>query len=175
MNNNFTPFPNLHTERLELRQVTMKDDNEIYFQRSDKGMNKYVHNPPCQSIEEARAWIEKITKAQANNESIFWGVCLKGQKKIIGGFCFWNLDTERDKAEVGFTIFPQHQGKGLMNEVLGTTLPYGFNVMGLKRIEGYTDPENIASIRVMGKNGFTLCAVQPPDAAPYSVYELNRR
>ena len=56
----FTPFPNLTTERLVLRRVTMNDDKEIFFQRSDKVMNKYVDNPLAQTIDDAREWMRKI-------------------------------------------------------------------------------------------------------------------
>jgi ribosomal-protein-alanine N-acetyltransferase len=171
---NFTPFPELTTDRLVLRQLSMADDKEVFFQRSDKEMNKYVDNPPCQSIEEARAWIEKITGFLNNNESIFWAVCLKGTEKMIGGFCFWNIDKENSKAEIGFTIFPEHQNKGLMNEVLTTALQYGFEEMSAKTIEGYTNPGNLASIKVMQKHGFQLKHPQPEDAKPYVVYELKR-
>lgn len=172
MNINFTPFPKLTTERLELRRLTLADDNEIYFQRSDRSMNQFVDNKLCASIEEARAWIEMIEKNIVNNESIFWGVCIKCEEKIMGGFCFWNISVEEEKGEIGFGIFPAHQGKGFMNEVLQVALKYGFDVLGFKRIEGYTHPQNMASIRVMEKNGFRLKEEQPEDADPYVVYEL---
>ncbi len=175
MNATFTPFPLLETERLELRQLTLDDDNEVFFQRSDSSMNKYVNNPPCKSIDEAREWINKINNFAANNESIFWGVCLKGIPKLIGGFCFWNLSPEKNKAEVGFGIYPEHQGKGFMSEVLQTGLQYGFEEMGLERVEAYTHPMNIASIRVLGKSGFRLKEQQPSGEIPYIVFELNRK
>lgn len=174
MKRNFTPFPTLSTERLNLRRITMADDKEVFFQRSDKGMNAYVDNPPCQSIEEARAWIEKIDKIIANNEGVNWGVCLKDNEKLMGGFCYWNLSPEENKAEIGFSIYPQYQNKGYMNEVLQTGLKYGWEVMELDSIEAYTHPENKASIRVLEKNGFTLKKEQPTDI-PYAVFELHAK
>jgi ribosomal-protein-alanine N-acetyltransferase len=174
MNPNFTPFPNLTTERLNLRQITLSDNHAIFFQRSDKSMNQYVDNPPCASIDEAREWINKINKAIAGNESIFWGICLKGQQTLSGGFCFWNLSPERNKAEIGFGIYPEHQRKGLMDEALKAALRYGFEEMGLQYIEAYTHPENIASIRVLEKNGFTLKEQQPTEESTYIVFELGK-
>jgi ribosomal-protein-alanine N-acetyltransferase len=132
MNCNFTPFPNLTTERLYLRQISLADDNEVFFQRSDQAMNRYVDNPPCKSVEEARKWINKISSLIANNECIFWGICLKGHPKLAGGFCFWNLSPEDNKAEIGFGIYPEHQRKGLMDEALKAALHYGFEEMGLQ-------------------------------------------
>lgn len=175
MHCNFTPFPVLDTERLTMRQLTLSDDNEVFFQRSDKAMNEYVGNPPCKSIEEAREWINKINGFAAANESIFWGVCLKGSPKVMGGFCFWNLSPADNKAEIGFGIYPAHQRKGYMNEVLQAGLQYGFDIMQLERIEAYTHSANKASIRVLEKNGFVLMEPQPEGEAPYIVFELKRR
>jgi ribosomal-protein-alanine N-acetyltransferase len=167
----FTPFPVLTTERLVLRRATMKDDKEIFFQRSDEGMNKYVGNPLAQTIDDARAWIEKIDTIIDTNEGISWGVTLKGDDKLIGGFCYWNWEKEDDKAEIGFSIYPEHQNKGLMQELLQTGLKFGFDYMGLKTIEAYTHPENAASIRVLEKSGFRFKGMSAEDKL--CVYELK--
>jgi ribosomal-protein-alanine N-acetyltransferase len=171
---NFTPFPTLATERLTLRQITPSDDNEIFFQRSDRLMNQYVDNPPCRSIEEAREWISKITRGIANNDWIFWGICVKGQSKLVGGFCFWNISIEHSRSEIGFGIYPEHQRKGFMNEALKTAVQYGFEAMGLQCIEAYTHPENSPSIQVLEKNGFKL-KQQQPEGSTYIVFELKNR
>ncbi len=137
-------------------------------------MNQYVDNPPCKSLEEARAWIEKINTGIPKGEWIFWGVCLKDDPKLIGGFCYWNLSAEDKKAEIGFGIYPQHQNKGLMNEVLKAALVYGFEKMDLQCIEAYTHPQNASSVRVLEKNGFTLKQEQPKDEEHYIVFELRK-
>jgi ribosomal-protein-alanine N-acetyltransferase len=173
MNCNFTPFPDLATERLHLRQLSLSDDQEIRFQRSDPSMNQYIDNPPCASVEEAREWIDKINRFVANDESIFWGICLKGQSKLSGGICLWNIDTASDKAEIGFCMYPEHQGKGLMGEALKTVLQYGFEEMALQRVEAYTHPENKPSIAVLAKHGFQL-KEQQPEGSSYIVFDLKR-
>lgn len=167
----FTPFPVLTTERLVLRRVTMDDDKEIFFQRSDKGMNKYVGNPLARTIDDARAWMEMIDAIIDANEGISWGVTLKEDDKLVGGFCYWNWEKEREKAEIGFSIYPQHQNKGLMQEILRTGLKFGFEYMGLKIIEACTHPENAASVKVLEKNGFRFKGMLAE--GNYSVYELK--
>lgn len=167
----FTPFPVLTTDRLVLRRVTRNDDKEIFFQRSDKGMNKYVHNPLAQTIDDAWVWMEKIDTIIDTNEGISWGVTLKGDDTLVGGFCYWNWEKEQEKAEIGFSIYPQHQNKGLMQEILQTALKFGFEYMGLKTIEAYTHPENATSIKVLEKSGFRFKSMSAD--ANYSVYELK--
>ena len=173
MNRNFTPFPVLSTERLVLRQITLDDDKEIFFQRSDKAMNQYVGNPLATSIEDARSWITRINTAISNNESIAWGVTLKDDPKVMGGFCLWNLSEEHNRAEIGFGIFPDHQQKGYMHEVLQVGIRYGFGEMDLGIIEAYTHPQNVASIRVLEKNNFKLKEGNP-NPEGYIVFDLRR-
>ena len=102
---NLTPFPNLSTERLTLRQLNLQDDNEIFFLRSDERVLKYLVIPKANSIEEARAFIHKI-----NNGSAYWAICLKNETKLIGTICFWNISKEENKAEIGYVLHPGYQG-----------------------------------------------------------------
>jgi ribosomal-protein-alanine N-acetyltransferase len=50
---------------------------------------------------------------------------------------------------------PDHFGKGVMQEVIPEILNFGFNIMNLFEIEGEVDPENIKSIKLMEKFGFS--------------------
>ena len=51
---NFKPFLFLRTERFTLRQLTLKDDNEILILRSDKEVNRYLDRPVAKTIEDAK-------------------------------------------------------------------------------------------------------------------------
>ncbi len=115
--------------------------------------------------------MEKIDTIIDTNEGISWGVTLKGDDTLVGGFCYWNWEKEQEKAEIGFSIYPQHQNKGLMQEILQTALKFGFEYMGLKTIEAYTHPENATSIKVLEKSGFRFKGMSAD--ANYSVYELK--
>ena len=110
---NFSPFPVLKTSRLFLRRVTNEDENEIFFLRSDEGVNQYVDRPKPNSLEDARKHIEKVNNATDNNESIFWGIALAGKAKIIGTICLWNISTENDTAEIGFDLAPPSSDREL--------------------------------------------------------------
>lgn len=146
---NFNPFPLLTTERLVLRQVKPEDDNEIFAIRSDERVNEFLDRPKCTSIEEARAFIDKISTG-----SFYWGITFKNDKKIIGTICFWNITKNEYKAEVGFELHPDFQGKGIMQEALSKIIQFGFSDIGLKLIEGWTTARNLHSIKILEKNNF---------------------
>ena len=58
---NFTPFPELKTERLLLRQLTEADSQDIFFLRTDKGVNRYIERSRPENINDARDFILKTS------------------------------------------------------------------------------------------------------------------
>ena len=152
---NFSPFPNLKTGRLLLRQVTFGDENEIFFLRSDENVNRYVDRPKPNSLQDARDHIDKVNNGIANNEAIFWGITLLDNNSIIGTICLWNISKENYTAEVGFDLMPGFQGKGIMQEALVKVLDFGFNSIKFHSIEAVVDPRNSASAKLLEKTGFT--------------------
>jgi [ribosomal protein S5]-alanine N-acetyltransferase len=154
MNINFSPFPSLITKRLSLRKLSIDDANEIFFLRSDKHINKYLDRPKATSIEDANNFISKINHAIENNESIYWAISFKDDSGLIGSICLWNLNEEENKAEVGYELLPEFQGKGIAQEALLAVINFGFEVMELQTIEAYTHKENIASTKLLEKFNF---------------------
>ena len=174
---NFCPFPDIETERLLLRQAGIKDDNEIYQLKSDDAVLKYIKTPKCASIEDARAFINKINLGITSNKWIFWGITAKETDRIMGTICLWNIDTERLKAEVGYDLLPCYQGKGIMNEAMAAVIKYGFNRMQLCLIEAHTNPCNTKSIQLLQRNNFIasgMChgGASPAGGIPDAIYNL---
>ena len=152
---NFSPFPELKTERLVLRRMTQDDAEALLFLRSDEQVMKYINREPTTSIEEVRIFIDRINNDIDNKWAIMWALALQDDpSKMIGLVCFWKIRMEDHRAETGFTLHPQHWRKGLMKEALLKVIEYGFNVMGLHSIEGQINPENKASAGILQATGF---------------------
>lgn len=152
----FTLFPNLFTERLNLRQLNLEDENEIRFLRSDGSVNKYIDRPRTTTNEEAKNFIEKTNKGIARDEWIYWAISTKNNEKLIGTICLWNFSEDKDIAELGFELFPQLQGKGIMHEALVQIIEYGFEILNLIKLDACTNQRNIPSIKLLEKNNFIL-------------------
>lgn len=56
--------------------------------------------------------------------------------------------------EIGYLLIPSERGKGYGTETVGITLDYTFLLSPVPRIQAITNEKNIASQRVLGKNGF---------------------
>jgi [ribosomal protein S5]-alanine N-acetyltransferase len=151
----FNPFPDLISDRLILRKLSLDDAPEVFVLRSDEVIRKYIKRPLALNIEEAKDWIVKILENEKNNETINWAIVPKGETKLIGIICLWNIEKELNRAEVGYSLHYNYFGKGIMNEALLNVMKYGFEVMKLKRIDAYTNKENLASIKLLERNNFS--------------------
>jgi ribosomal-protein-alanine N-acetyltransferase len=151
----FTPFPLLTTQRLILRQLKDEDANEIFVLRSDERVNKFIDRPKAITIADASAFINRIKTGIANDESVYWGITLKGSDQLIGTICLWNISRENSGAETGYELHPDFQGKGFMQEAFSKVLEYGFETMKLASIDAYTHPENNSSTTLLEKYNFS--------------------
>ncbi|MGO4904180.1 GNAT family N-acetyltransferase [Flavobacterium sp. W20_MBD1_R3] len=151
---NFSPFPNLETERLLLRRVDATDIKEILALRSNPETMKYIPRPLLQSDEEALEHIAMIDTKIRANEGINWAITLKNNPKLIGIIGHYRIKPENYRAELGYMLLPEYHGKGIVSEAVEKAVNYGFQVMKLHSIEAIIDPENNASAKVLEKNGF---------------------
>lgn len=152
---NFTPFPELKTERLLLRKLAPGDANEMFFLRSNEDVLRFLGKEPARSVSEAEEFIGKINKSIAENESILWGIALQGDpSKIIGTICLWNIQKEHYRAEIGYVLHPDHWRKGIMKEAIGCVVDYGFDILKLHSIGALLSPANSASSAVLESTGF---------------------
>ena len=71
---NFTPFPNLETQRLRLRRLQIKDVDETLALRSNPEIMKYIPRPLITTKEEALEFIKTMDTNINSNSLINWGI-----------------------------------------------------------------------------------------------------
>lgn len=153
---NFSPFPQLTTEQLVLRQLTTADAGAIARLRSNEIVNQYLDRPKTTSPAEALLFIDKIANTLANKKGAYWVIALQENSDLIGTICYWNLIPEDGIAEIGYELHPDFHGKGIMQEAIKAVIDYGFNEMKVKIIKANTIAENTASIKLLERNNFTI-------------------
>ena len=156
---NFTPFPELATERLLLRKIKASDYEEILFLRTDETVTKFIERPENKKIKDksgARKLIKELNGYIETNESITWGIVLKNNPKVMGTICLWNFSQNEKTAEVGYELNPKFHGKGIMSEAIKKIVDFGFNQLKLDKIEAFTHNKNENSSKLLEKNGFNL-------------------
>lgn len=165
----FTPFPLLTTARFVLRQPTLDDCHAIFILRTDDSVNRYLGRPKAETIQDVQRFINNINDGINRGESILWAIETRDIPGLAGTICLWNISWEDARAEIGYELLPQHQGKGIMQEVMPVVLEYGFEVMALRLIVAELSAENLRSVRLLEKHGFVRDAAiaAPEDLAFY--------
>jgi ribosomal-protein-alanine N-acetyltransferase len=151
---NFSPFPNLETERLLLRRVNATDVQEIFALRSNPETMKYIPRPLLKTDEDALEHIAMIDCKIDANEGINWAITLKGHPKLIGIIGHYRIEPEHYRAEIGYMLLPDYHRKGIASEAVQEAVRYGFDIMKLHSIAAVVDPQNHGSAKVLEKNGF---------------------
>ncbi|MGR6543811.1 bis(5'-nucleosyl)-tetraphosphatase (symmetrical) YqeK [Paenibacillus tundrae] len=147
-------FPELETERFILRQITHDDAKDIFQTFSLDEVTKYYDVESFTNIEQAEQLIQTWHQRFENKQAIRWGIALKSDNRVVGTCGFHGWVKNHHKAAIGYELTPQFWRQGVMTEVLGKIMEYGFDTLELNRIEAFVEPENVGSRRVLEKVGF---------------------
>lgn len=154
ININILPFPNLQSEHLSFREINEKDIPEVMELRGNAENMKFIPRPLVTNEEEALAHINMILSKKEENDAINWVITEKGSDSLIGIIGLFRTQHEHFRSELGYMILPQHHGKGYVTEAIATVLSFGFNTINLHSVNAIIDTNNLASARVLEKNGF---------------------
>ena len=154
LNINFTPFPELETERLFLRKLNNDDAAAVLKMRGNAETMKFIPRPLHQNIDDALAHIKIINDKIDDNTGINWAISYKNTTDFIGLLGLYKIHETNFRAEIGYMILPKYNNHGIVAEAVKAVVDYGFDVMNLHSIEGVIDPGNFASEKVLIKNGF---------------------
>jgi ribosomal-protein-alanine N-acetyltransferase len=77
------------------------------------------------------------------------------REELAGGITLSNIRRRAAQfVNLGYWMSHEHAGKGLMTEAVAVVIPFAFGTLGLHRIHAAFLPGNVASRRVLEKNGF---------------------
>ena len=146
-------FPNLDTERLELRQITEADLENIYSGLSHPEVIKY-YGVNYSSLDETWEQLEWYAELERTHTGIWWAIIAAESGDFCGAIGYNNLSRKHKKAEIGFWLLPPCWGKGIVQEAMDAVLKYAFEQMHLHRIEAFVETENKSSQKALEKRGF---------------------
>jgi ribosomal-protein-alanine N-acetyltransferase len=149
-------MPRLETERLILRGMHPQDDLPAFFHLfADPAVAHYTDTGPFTTLEEAKEVMTWITEIFAAQTGMRWAITTKHDGDALIGTCGYNRwFRSNNSAEIGYDLDQLWWGAGLMTEALHAMLLFGFEHMGLNRIEADVTVGNDRSARVLEKLGF---------------------
>jgi RimJ/RimL family protein N-acetyltransferase len=147
-------FPRLRTSRLALDIIERADLSGVYRIYSDPEVMRFWSYAPWQSMEQAEAWYARIEGYHADGDTLQFVIKRLPDLDVVGLCTLFKIDTSNRRAEIGYAQARDAWGQGYMHEALTALVGYGFNQLGLHRIEADIDPLNVQSAASLGRLGF---------------------
>lgn len=147
-------LPVLDGVRVRLRPLRDNDVPALFAIFGDADAMRYWGSPALADINGARDLLEDIRRHFAAKTLFQWGVARRADDAVIGTTTIFQLDDVNRRGEIGFAIERGQWGQGYASDAVTTLLRFAFEQLGLNRIEADPDPANIASIKVLTKQGF---------------------
>jgi RimJ/RimL family protein N-acetyltransferase len=151
------PSPILATPRLVLRAFRDDDLALLRAMEEDPRVLAYLDRDP-EPAAATRARLERIVAAARAGDAIEWVIARDGER--IGKCGLWRWVKEHDLAEIGFALLPSAWGQGYATEAVAAAVRFGFERLGLHRVEANVDPRNARSLAVLERLGFRREGVQ---------------
>lgn len=151
----FSHLPTLHTPRLTLRPLTMRDAEDIYAYSRDPEVARHVLWDAHRSVADSRAYLRFILRQYRDGLPSSYGMVLKATGRMVGTIGFMWYSEENSTVEVGYSLARSLWNQGLMTEALDALLTLSFTTLRLHRVEAQHESDNPASGRVMAKCGMT--------------------
>ena len=147
-------FDGIESERLVLRRFRDSDLELFVNYRNDPEVARYQSWASFDE-REARAFIREMASGQPGVPGDWFQFAI--ESKEAGGLvgdCALQVDGQEPyRAELGFTLAREHQGKGLASEAVSRLLDYAFGTLDLHRIFAIADCRNEPSWRLLERVG----------------------
>ena len=135
--------------KMELRHWVLSEAKELTnlcnavdrHYLSDRLPNPYTEK-------DAEEWLKKVSENKAVS-CIYRAIVYDG--KLIGSI---SVEKKDDDAEIGYMLLNEYSNKGIGTEAVRQVCSIAFKILSLEQITANVFQPNIASIRVLLKNGF---------------------
>ena len=141
------------TERLYITEFTLDMVEAVHRNSLDEDNRKFNPNEVFETIEDAQDTVEFLMSVYENGEGPLVYPILLTDGANIGYVQAVPMD--EGKWEVGYHIAKAYTGNGYATEAVKAFLPIIMKKLNTKEILGICVFENIASIKVLEKTGFT--------------------
>lgn len=139
----------LHTERLALRPFEPGDAAAFVDAWASEGWSSLLLSRPMNRAEV----VEMVRRRAAADDGAFVSLVLEHDGSVVGDSLLHLQGTGLSEGEIGWTILPQHAGRGFATEAAHAVLELGFEHYGLRRIVATLDARNDRSAALCDRLG----------------------
>jgi RimJ/RimL family protein N-acetyltransferase len=141
----------LQTPRFVLRELTRADARPLFPAFSDPDVMRWWSRGPFASEAELEDWLVPETGWEQGRS---WAIADNASSLAFGRMVA--IDRGDGVSEIGYLLVPTRQRQGIAREALGALITHLIFSEKRRRIFADVDPDNVASIRLLERLGFTL-------------------
>jgi len=148
----------LETERLVLDELRESDAQAMYEYCQDPEFERFLTIPWPYTLADARWFItEHAPAGWADGSDLIWAIRRRdGQFLGVIG-----LRVKFGEHAVGYWLGREHRGTGVIPEATNAVLEWAFNTASLSSVSWECMVDNVASMTVARKLGFTFTETSP--------------
>jgi [ribosomal protein S5]-alanine N-acetyltransferase len=146
-------LPRLETERLILRPLDEADAEDLHAAYGDPEAMRFWSFSGTRDVAETASCIRQSLAVDERWHAA-WATVLKAGG-CVGMINYHHREPWNRRLELGWILARLHWRKGLMTEAAQAVLRHCFTAMDTHRVEVVIEPENIASLALATKLGFT--------------------
>ena len=152
----FSHMPAIRTERLLLRPMHVTDAADMFEYASREEVTEFLLWSPHRTLSYTRDYLRYIEDRYAIGDFYDWAVTLADSGKMVGTCGFTRIDLPHNSGEIGYVLNPDFHHNGYAAEAARAILKFGFEELGLHRLEARFMQGNDASLKLMEKLGMTF-------------------
>ncbi len=147
-------FPEIHTERLVMRELQIKDANQVkVLAGAYEIADTTLRIPHPYRLSDAKTWIHDSRSQWQAGKACQWAITLKSESTLIGSIGLVGIDTTHRHGELGYWVGKPWWNKGFATEAGRAVIKYSFERLHLHRIHAHHFARNKASGKVLQKLG----------------------
>ena len=164
----------LLSEENSIDVYSFKKENREYFERNLPPRPGNYFDP------EGFKEITRELLTEQTNRDVYMHLIRDSQGAMVGRINLSVLENDQKTAELGYRIGENYTNLGYASEAVKLVLDKAFHTYGLNKIVAGTATDNLASKRVLLKNGFTFSKIIENDLQIHNewvhtaVFEITR-
>jgi RimJ/RimL family protein N-acetyltransferase len=146
----------MESDRLLLRPLTEGDVTERYVSwLNDPAVNRYLEIRFSKQTKESVG--KFVASMEADSMVFLFGIFWKDKDLHIGNIKLGPICQRHKAAEIGLLIGDRaFWGKGIATEAIKAVVKFGFETMGIQKIEAGCYQSNAGSLKAFEKAGFKI-------------------
>jgi len=142
-------------EKVSLGLILKEDIQKLWLWINNREVRRYLASPDnIFFFEDELEWYERLRKNKDKNR--VFAVIENKSESIVGVIGIHRIDHKNGHAEIGYFLGKEFWGRGYMSEAVKLALEYCFKWLNLRKVYAHVYGFNIASQKVLEKNGFKL-------------------